>query len=345
VKRLKTIVLNHEELETIFDAISNVKICLIGDVCLDAYWHADMKRSSLSRETPHYPLPVISESYSLGAAGNVAAAIAALQPAELLTVSVIGKDWRGLLLKQCFTELDVSTSMLFESDTRITPAYCKPIRHGISHVVYEDPRVDFENFMPLDLEEEETLLTTLERLADEVDIVIVSDQVTPGVITANVRNLLAKLGRMGKKIVVDSRERIHLFEHAIIKPNEVEAVAALDCPIPDSVSPEKYHDIALQLAQKVNMPTIVTLGDQGSLWAENEQVYHAPTRPAKPPIDIVGAGDTFVSAFACAYGAGIPGEKAIAFANLAAAVTVKKIGTTGSASRDEMRSKHREITP
>jgi len=340
---MRTTVLNYDELEMIFDAISSVKICLIGDVCLDAYWHADMKRSSLSRETPHYPLPVISETYSLGGAGNVAAAIVALQPANLLPLSVIGKDWRGLLLKQCFTELNISTTMLYESDRRITPAYCKPIRHGISNVVYEDPRIDFENFLPLDLKEEETLLTTLERLVDEVDMIVVSDQATPGVITENVRLLLAKLGQMGKKIVVDSRERIDLFQDVIIKPNEVEAVAAVDGMMPVSVSPENYHDIALQLAQKTNMPTIVTLGEQGSLWADKGQVYHAPTRPAEPPIDIVGAGDTFVSAFACAYGAGIPGEKAIAFANLAAAVTVKKIGTTGSANRDEIRRKHREM--
>ena len=341
---MKSIVLNHDELETIFSAINNVKICLIGDVCLDAYWHADMKRSNLSRETPHYPLPVISESYSLGAAGNVAAAIAALQPANLHPLSIIGKDWRGTLLKQCFTELGISISTLFESDHRITPAYCKPIRHGISHVVYEDPRVDFENFLSLDVKEEKILLRELECLADEVDIIVVSDQATLGIITSNVRNLLAKLGRAGKKIVVDSRERIDLFEHVIIKPNEVEAAAAVDCAIPDSVSPNNYQDIALQLSHKTNMPTVVTLGDQGSLWVEKEQIYHAPTKPADPPIDIVGAGDTFVSAFACAYGAGITGERAIAFANLAAGVTVKKIGTTGSANRDEIRIKNRETT-
>ena len=34
-----------------------------GDGCLDVYWHADMTRSELSRETPHHNLPVVQEVF------------------------------------------------------------------------------------------------------------------------------------------------------------------------------------------------------------------------------------------------------------------------------------------
>ena len=30
------------------------RIGVIGDFCLDVYWHADMTKSELSRETPHF---------------------------------------------------------------------------------------------------------------------------------------------------------------------------------------------------------------------------------------------------------------------------------------------------
>ena len=45
-------------IEKILGAVKSVRVCLIGDLCLDAYWTADMKKSRLSRETPHVPLPV-----------------------------------------------------------------------------------------------------------------------------------------------------------------------------------------------------------------------------------------------------------------------------------------------
>ena len=51
----------------------------------------------------------------------------------------------------------------------------------------------------------------------------------------------------------------------------------------------------------------------------------------------MGAGDTFLSACALAMGAGANLFDAVAFGNLASAVTIQKIGTTGVASPDEIR--------
>ena len=87
----------------------------------------------------------------------------------------------------------------------------------------------------------------------------------------------------------------------------------------------------------------VTLGEVGALWySGDEGLAFAPTRPQKPPVDIVGAGDTFLSAFCAARAAGAAGGEALAFANLASGVTVKKIGTTGTASPAEIIQKFEE---
>jgi hypothetical protein len=75
--------ITREGLETILSKIKNVKIVLIGDICLDVYWKADMTKSELSRETPHFSLPVIEERISPGGGGNAAANIAALLPKSL----------------------------------------------------------------------------------------------------------------------------------------------------------------------------------------------------------------------------------------------------------------------
>jgi bifunctional ADP-heptose synthase (sugar kinase/adenylyltransferase) len=50
----------------------------------------------------------------------------------------------------------------------------------------------------------------------------------------------------------------------------------------------------------------------------------------------VGAGDTFISALACSLAAGATPVEAAATANLAAAVTIRKLHITGTASPAEV---------
>lgn len=47
--------LSKEQAKKICAGIKNAHIGIIGDFCVDIYWHADMTKSELSRETPHYP--------------------------------------------------------------------------------------------------------------------------------------------------------------------------------------------------------------------------------------------------------------------------------------------------
>ena len=82
--------LSKEQVKKICAGIKNARIGIIGDFCVDIYWHADMTKSELSRETPHYPLPIVGERVYLGAGGNVASNLAALSPKELIPISLIG---------------------------------------------------------------------------------------------------------------------------------------------------------------------------------------------------------------------------------------------------------------
>ena len=313
-------------LEEILKKIETVRVCVIGDVCLDLYWHADMKKSRLSRETPHFPLPVVRERYSLGGGGNVMANVSALG-ANLLPVSVLGPDWRGFLAEKCFAQLACPRDHLLRDASRVTPCYAKPLRAGISDVVYEDPRLDFENAEPLSAATEAALIAALSAAAEKADVVAVSDQLEYGVVTPAVREALCRIGR-ASPVVADSRDRIALYKNVIVKPNQVEAAAAAGTDVP--------AEAAALLRERTGAPVIVTLGENGSLWCDETGFAFVPAVKAEPPVDTVGAGDTFLAAFAAAYAAGVPGPDAIAFANLCSAVTVKKIGTTGVATPEEI---------
>ncbi|MBR4728204.1 MAG: sugar kinase, partial [Clostridia bacterium] len=316
--------MNRNELNEILQAIRAVRVSMIGDLCLDAYWLADMKKSRLSRETPHFPLPVTQERYALGGGGNVAANLAALGVGAVRALSVVGSDWRADVMRTCLSETGSDDAGVLTDPSRITPCYCKPLRAGISDVVYEDPRLDFENDTALSSETERRLLDALDDAAASSDVIAVCDQLACGVITPIIRERLCEIAaRM--PVIVDSRDRIALYKNAIVKPNDVEAAAAT------GLQPDDPEAAALLLSKKNGAPAIVTVGASGAIWCAQGQAVRVPAVKTAPPVDPVGAGDTFLAAFCAAYAAGVDGARAVAFANLACAVTVKKIGITGTA--------------
>ena len=242
------------------------------------------------------------------------------------------------MLKEMFEEQGVDASAIVERKNGVTTCYIKPVKFGISNQLQEDPRLDFENYEAIDPEDEEKLLAALEIAAKNCDVIAVSDYCTYGVITERVKERLCELAKT-VPVIVDSRDRIADFKNVIVKPNEVEAARALGV---SASSLEEYIEIGKKLTDKTGAPAIITLGSLGGLWCENGRCDYVKTAPAKGEIDIVGAGDTFLSAFSAAYAVCRDGVKAMEFANLASGVTVKKIGTTGTASPDEIIAKWEE---
>lgn len=326
------------EIASALSGISRARVGLIGDMCLDAYWTANMRKSELSRETPHFPLPVVAERYSPGAGGNAAANLCALKPAELTVLSVLGDDWRGDLLRKELALRGISTEQVIVSPDVTTNAYIKPLRTGISDIVYEDPRLDFVNTAPLTKADEDALIAALAQAAPSLDVLCVSDQMAVGVITDKVRETINARAAEGLTVVVDSRDRIGLYRNAILKPNEVELSRATALPV------ARYNEAAVALAAKTNADVLVTLGGSGSAYVHAGQITRFGAISVSGEIDICGAGDTFLSAFASAVAGGAEKDVAIAIATVASSVTIQKIGQTGTATRAEIRAAFGRIT-
>lgn len=318
----------------ILEGISRARIGLIGDLCLDMYMDVDMRLSELSREVPNYTLPVVGERVSPGGAGNVAANLAALKPKALRVLGVLGRDWRGGLLKEALKARGVPTDELIVSPRATTNAYIKPVRRGYSDLLYESPRLDYENREALSDGDEAALMEALERAAREVDVLCVCDQLKNGCVTGRVRRRVCELARDGLRVIVDSRDRIGEYRDVIVKPNEMEAMRALN--LNGAVTPERMAQAALALSERSGRPALITLGENGCLAAEDGRVAHIPARRVSGPTDICGAGDSFLAALACALGGGADIRAAAALGNLGASVTIAKLGETGTASRAEL---------
>jgi rfaE bifunctional protein kinase chain/domain len=315
------------DFDALFKNINSLNIAVIGDFCLDAYWLADMQKSVLSRETPHFPLPVISERYSPGAAGNVARCVKTLSPSSVKAIGIIGDDWRGKILKGLLDREDINTDGIFVQKDIFTNAYIKPVRKGISDVAYEDPRIDFENYNNISKQAEDKIIDYLDKQAD-LDALLVCDQMICGCITDRVRNKITSMAKQGLFVIADSRNNISKYKYAFIKPNDFEAKKA--------AGKQDEEKAAIILSEMTKKPVIVTLGERGCLTAVNGKINYVEAVETTGAIDIVGAGDAFMSAFALAYKATEDLVFSCKFANTASAVVIKKIGTTGTASREEI---------
>lgn len=326
--------ITREEIVDALDKMKKIKVLLIGDVCLDVYWYCDMTKSILSRETPQFPLPVTGERMSLGAGGNVANNMSVFTE-NVYVISVIGNDWRGEALKKELMKRNIQQQYIVQSNQYITNAYCKPMRRGYLGFDVEDSRIDFENFTNLDEKTEDEIIRNLEIVAKKVDVICISDQFEKGVITDRVRE---KLNSLPVLKVVDSRSKIDKYRNAIIKPNEIECAVALgmEKDALKNCSEEQIQDAMRQLSKKTDSAVCLTLGERGMRFIDGNNSVAVGGIKVAPPIDTCGAGDCFLSCFGLAVASGLPILKSAMLANMASAVIIKKINTTGCAEREEI---------
>lgn len=330
--------LTKDRLNELLCKMKELKVVLLGDMCIDIYWFADMTKSQLSRETPHFPLPVTHEKMSPGAGGNVAVNLSVLCD-NVRPVGVIGDDWRGKCLKDVFGKLDISTDFIVEAENRVTNAYCKPMRRGYSGVDVEDPRIDFEAGEAIGESLEEKLIMQLESACRDADVLCVSDQFEFGCVSDRVRSKVCEIAENGLLTVVDSRSRISLYKNCLLKPNEIECARAVgmeDSSLSSSASEEILESTVKNLADKANASVCMTLGDRGCMVLYGGTLAKINAVKLDAPIDVCGAGDCFISAFSLALAAGADAKEAGIIGTLASAICVKKINMTGSASCDEL---------
>jgi len=328
--------LNEKILNETLDKIENIKAVLIGDICLDVYWVADMTKSVLSRETPHFPLPVVEERMSLGAGGNAANNMATLCK-NVSVVSVIGSDWRGVCLKNCLKNSGINDEYIVTVKDRITNAYCKPMRKGFLGFEVEDPRLDFESYSSIDEETEDKIIKNLYSATKGADVLCVSDQFENGCITKKVRQAINEIAK-NMLVVVDSRSRISEYKNAFLKPNEIECARTLNLnddhlTKADEIETERTLK---ELYNQTNSNICLTLGKKGVRVLKDDKNYSCIGLKVDDPIDTCGAGDCFLSAFSLSLAVKSEIIHASTIGNLASAISIKKINTTGSASRQEI---------
>jgi rfaE bifunctional protein kinase chain/domain len=342
--------LTTESLEVILDRIPHLKIGVIGDLFLDRYLDLDAALTEPSLETGLDAYQVVNVRSSPGAAGTVINNLAAIGVGRIFPIAVLGKDGEWYELYQALSRLGtVDPRGLIIDPERRTPTYVKPMLHEKGRPPRELNRLDIKNRRSMSEALEVKIQSKLVEIWQFIDALVVLDQVSEadcGVITTRIREHITKLAAEvpDRFVLADSRERIGLFRGVCLKPNRAEALRAAD--VHDSA--EALEQAATQLARRAGNWVFCTDGALGILLAspqDGEQAVRprVPAYPVAGPIDIVGAGDSTSAAIVCAMAAGANAEAAAAFGNLVASITIQQIGTTGTATPQQVRERWREV--
>jgi len=334
--------LSTELIEQVLSTIPQRTIGVLGDLFLDRYLDIDPALDELSVETGKIAYQVARVRSYAGAAGTVINNLAALGVGRIYPIAFVGDDGEGYELRQGLNRLSaVEQGGIYSVPDRRTPTYTKPMRG-----TEELNRLDIKNRERTSGEVQDRLIQLLDEAWPELDALIVVDQVSEedcGVVTGRVRERLAELGEreLGKFVLADSRERIHLFRNVCVKPNEHEcALEQAKYGIPRPLEhPAQY------MANGAERVVFCTEGERGIIVArpDNDGVHHIPAYPVSGPIDIVGAGDSCSAGITSAMVSGLSHEQAAAFGNLVASITIQQIGVTGTATPEQVRARWREV--
>ncbi len=334
--------MDEKRLQEILGKFKRKRILVVGDYFLDKYLQIDGSLGEISLETGLVAHQVTSINTSPGAAGNVAANVCALGP-QVAAITVLGDDGEGYDLRRRLTELDVDLSGIVTSPLRFTPTYTKPMMHEAGGQVREMSRIDHKNRTALAEDLEGQVIAKLDKLIADVDGVIITDQVQErncGVVSDRVRTRLSELAEKRRDIpfVVDSRLRLGEYRGMYLKPNEQEAYRALGWQAGGIIGITEASTAGLELSSRSGTAVFLTMGPQGILVCANSRVQRVPAVPVEGPIDIVGAGDSVIAGITSALCAGANPVEAALVGNLTASVTIRCIGTTGTASQAQVQA-------
>ena len=336
-------------IEQILAALPGKTVGVLGDLFLDRYLDIDAALTEPSVETGLDAYQVTRVRSYPGALGTIFNNLAALGVGRIYPIAVVGDDGEGYELKQALKRMpSVHLGGVVTWEGRRTPTYTKPMLTEAGKPPRELNRLDIKNRTPTPPAAERMVIELLEEAWPQFDALIVLDQVSEedcGVVTKRVRERLAELGEREPErfVLADSREQIRQFRAVHVKPNERECFVQGGSPAGDDLNLGPYL-----MAAGCGRAVFCTAGERGIFLYrigsdQKLSEVRVPGFPAAGPTDPVGAGDSCSAGIACAVSGGATLEQAAAFGNLVASITVQQIGTTGTASPEQVRQRWRDV--
>jgi rfaE bifunctional protein kinase chain/domain len=318
----------------------HLTIGVLGDMCLDRYLEIDPVRIEISIETGLPVYNVTRVRSQPGAAGTILNNLLALGVGTIVPIGFCGDDGEGYELTRALrSHKPVDLDSFVQTSQRRTFTYCKPLVME-SAGPRELNRLDSKNWDATPLEVEQQIVAGLKRVASKLDALIVMDQVDlegTGVVTRGVLEAVGELAaqRPTLPILGDSRRGLRNWPKVQLKMNRAELATLLGAQPGRDLS--EVEAAARRLASQHGREVFVTLSEDGILGASPDgEVARLPCHPIRGPIDIVGAGDSVSANLAAALAAKASLVESLEMANAAASIVIHQVGTTGTATPEQI---------
>lgn len=295
------------------------RVVILGDIVADQFLHGTISR--VSREAPVFILNHDMTDTRPGGAANAAANVASLGGKPVL-VGFVGNDTNGGILQERLSGSNVECKFIVSGDQLQTTTKVRVLAGQQYAPRQQVIRIDYAHRDPISDELYTRLKQNLIAACEGAEAIIISDYnygaAEPGI--AEIARQRSK--ETGIPLIIDSRFRLPDFPEATAAtPNqeEVEQILGKDFTAEDCAS------LRERLGYKA---LLVTRGNKGMiLFEEGEAPQHLEAVGSKEPIDVTGAGDTVIGAFALGLASGLSFSDSAVIANHAGGIVVMKRGT------------------
>lgn len=322
--------MSEQEIQNLFERITNLRVLVIGDVMLDSYLWGKVNRIS-----PEAPVPVVSvgkKDSRLGGAANVALNFHALGLNPILC-SVLGSDEAAKSFDNLISRRALSTAGLLHSSQRSTTVKTR-VLSGHQQMI----RIDEEDTEPLSKEDEAELKLLISSNLENTDLIVIEDY-DKGVLTESlIEWLINESNKRNITICVDPKKRNFLSYKSVslFKPNLKELYEGLKLDPPHEFDIQFVQEAAQRLRNELNAShLLVTLSEHGALMLGENQVVHVPAHK-RDIYDVSGAGDTVIALASALLALEYPLNAIAKIANLAGGLVCEKVGVV-PVDRDYLR--------
>lgn len=298
---------------------SEPTILVVGDLMLDHYIFG-----SATRLSPEAPVPVVNvqkETKIIGGAANVASNLIDLG-AQVSLAGITGEDIFGAEIIGLLKDKQIDTSLILKDASRSTTVKTRVIA-GNHQIV----RIDMEDIHNVSAAIEAEFLSSLDAQIAGSDIIILSDY-NKGLLTPSLSlAIIARCNALDKKIIVDPKglDYSKYSGAYLIKPNRKElAEAAKTHQVHSQEDLEKAAAVIFECTSATYL--IVTLSEGGIAIITPDGSKILPV-VATEVYDVTGAGDTVMATLAYCLSLGFTIEDACQYANYAASIVIKQIGS------------------
>lgn len=317
---------------------TSLNVAVVGDLIADHYHYTEPTR--LSREAPVMVLRHQDEEMRGGGAANVARNLWEFGAATQV-IGAVGRDSNGRDLLAMLRGEGIDVSGVETVAGWVTPTKTRIMGADPRRTMQQLLRIDREPDAPLAPEARRKIADRVRSLGGEADVIILSDY-TYGVVGEELADAAREAKAAGTRVILDPRHEIDAF-HGLtaITPNLAELADLTGHRESELRERGQVIEAARDLMQRVRPDyLLVTLGNQGmSLFSEDlpPDGLWVEASGLGEVIDVSGAGDTAVSAFALGLAAGLEVDRAMRISNAASGVVVMESGTA-SCSLSKLRS-------